>query len=40
MKLGLNPIVLQEQANNGKTIIEKIEECTDVGFGIVLLYTM
>ncbi|HHK6005717.1 TPA: TIR domain-containing protein [Neisseria subflava] len=36
MKLGLNPIVLQEQANNGKTIIEKIEECTDVGFGIVL----
>lgn len=36
MKLGLDPIVLQEQANNGKTIIEKIEECTDVGFGIVL----
>ncbi len=36
MKLGLDPIVLQEQANSGKTIIEKIEECTDVGFGIVL----
>lgn len=36
MKLGLDPIVLQEQVNNGKTIIEKIEECTDVGFGIVL----
>ena len=36
MKLGLDPIVLQEQANNGKTIIEKIEECTDLGFGIVL----
>ena len=36
MKLGLDPIVLQEQANNEKTIIEKIEECTDVGFGIVL----
>ena len=34
--LGLEPIILQEQANNGKTIIEKIEECTDVGFGIVL----
>ena len=33
---GLEPIILQEQANNGKTIIEKIEECTDVGFGIVL----
>ena len=34
--LGLEPIILQEQANIGKTIIEKIEECTDVGFGIVL----
>lgn len=34
--LGLEPIILQEQANNGKTIIEKIEKCTDVGFGIVL----
>ena len=34
--LGLEPIILQEQANNGKTIIEKIEECADVGFGIVL----
>ena len=34
--LGLEPIILQEQANNGKTIIEKIETCTDVGFGIVL----
>lgn len=34
--LGLEPIILQEQANNGNTIIEKIEECTDVGFGIVL----
>lgn len=35
-KLGLKPIVLQEQANNGNTIIEKIEKYTDVGFGIVL----
>ena len=34
--LELEPIILQEQANIGKTIIEKIEECTDVGFGIVL----
>lgn len=35
-KLGLESIVLQDQANNGKTILEKIEEYTDVGFGIVL----
>lgn len=34
--LGLEPIILQEQANIGKTIIEKIEKYTDVGFGIVL----
>lgn len=34
--LGLEPVILQEQSNNGNTIIEKIEECTDVGFGIVL----
>jgi predicted nucleotide-binding protein len=35
-KLGLSPIILHEQANLGKTIIEKIEEHTNVGFGIVL----
>ena len=35
-KLGLEPIILHKQANNGKTIIEKIEKYTDVGFGIVL----
>ncbi|MBQ3444032.1 MAG: nucleotide-binding protein [Selenomonadaceae bacterium] len=35
-KLGLEAIILSEQANNGKTIIEKIEENTDVGYGIVL----
>jgi predicted nucleotide-binding protein len=35
-KLGLNPIILHEQANSGKTIIEKIEEYSNVGFGIVL----
>ncbi len=34
--LDLNPIILHQQANNGKTIIEKIEEHSDVGFGIVL----
>lgn len=35
-KLGLTPIILHEQPNAGKTIIEKIESFTDVGFGIVL----
>ncbi|MQN14206.1 hypothetical protein F7D95_15720 [Prevotella copri] len=35
-KLGLEPIILHKQANMGKTIIEKIERYTDVGFGIVL----
>ena len=35
-KLGLEPIILHKQANMGKTIIEKIEKNTDVGFGIVL----
>ncbi|WP_296957805.1 nucleotide-binding protein [Porphyromonas sp. oral taxon 278] len=34
--LGFEAIILHEQANSGKTIIEKIEEYTDVGFGIVL----
>ncbi len=36
-KLGLNPIILHEQANAGKTIIEKFEEHSNVGFAIVLL---
>lgn len=36
IKLGLKPIVLREQASAGKTIIEKIEEHTNVGFSIVL----
>lgn len=35
-KVGLEPIILHEQANKGQTIIEKIEECSDVGYGIVL----
>ncbi|CQH07077.1 Predicted nucleotide-binding protein containing TIR-like domain [Yersinia enterocolitica] len=35
-KLGLEPIVLHEQASSGSTIIEKIEEYTNVGFGVVL----
>lgn len=35
-KLGLEAIILHEQANKGMTIIEKIEANTDVGFAIVL----
>lgn len=35
-KLGLKPIILHEQASSGKTIIEKIENYSNVGFGIVL----
>jgi predicted nucleotide-binding protein len=35
-RLGLIPIILHEQISAGKTIIEKIEEFSNVGFGIVL----
>lgn len=35
-QLGLEPIILHEKPNSGKTIIEKIEAYTDVGFGVVL----
>jgi len=36
-KLGLNPIILHEQPNAGKTIIEKFEKHSDVGFAIIIL---
>jgi len=37
-KLGLDAIVLMEQPNRGRTIIEKFEDsATDVGFAVVLL---
>jgi predicted nucleotide-binding protein len=36
-KLGLDPIILHEQPNGRKTIIEKFEVYSDVGFAIVLL---
>ncbi|MGB5957184.1 MULTISPECIES: TIR domain-containing protein [Pseudomonas] len=36
-KLGLEPIILHEQANRGRTVIEKIEGHRDVGFAVVLL---
>ena len=34
--LDLKPIILQQEASSGRTIIEKIEDYTNVGFGIVL----
>lgn len=34
--LGLEPVILHEEPDKGQTIIEKLERCTDVGFGIIL----
>ncbi|GHD21400.1 TIR domain-containing protein [Tianweitania populi] len=36
-KLGLEAIILHEQANQGRTVIEKVEANADVGFAVVLL---
>lgn len=37
-QLGLEPVILDEQANEGRTILEKLEANTeDVGFAVVLL---
>ena len=35
-KLGINPIILHEQASSGMTIIDKIDKYSNVGFAIVL----
>lgn len=35
-KLGFEAIILHEQVSSGKTIIEKIEEFSNVGYGVVL----
>jgi hypothetical protein len=35
--LGLQPVILHEQINRSRTVIEKIEEHSDVGFAVVLL---
>lgn len=34
--LGLEPIILSQQASSGRTIIEKIEHYSNVGFGVIL----
>jgi predicted nucleotide-binding protein len=36
-KLRLNPIVLADEVSSGRTIIEKFEQSSDVGFAVVLL---
>lgn len=36
-KLDLHPIILHEQPNMGRTVIEKFEAHADVGFAVVLL---
>jgi predicted nucleotide-binding protein len=36
-KLGLNPVILGEQPNQGKTVIEKFEKYSNVGFAIIIL---
>lgn len=36
-RMGFEAVILHEQANKGKTIIEKFEEYSDVGFAVVLM---
>ena len=36
-RLGFEPIILHEQASQGRTLIEKVEAHSDVGFAVVLL---
>jgi predicted nucleotide-binding protein len=36
-RLGVKPIILHEQASEGRTIIEKIERLSGVGYAVVLL---
>lgn len=36
-RLGFEAIILHEQANRGRTVIEKVEAHGDVGFAVVLL---
>ena len=36
-ELGLEPVILDEQPNDGQTVIEKFEGNADVGFAVVLL---
>jgi predicted nucleotide-binding protein len=37
LEFGLNPIVLHEQPSGSRTIVEKLEEYSDVGYAFVIL---
>ena len=37
MKLGLEPVLLDEEAAHGRTLIEKLEACAPIAFAVVLL---
>lgn len=36
-QIGFEPVILHEQASRGRTVIEKVEANSDVGFAVVLL---
>jgi predicted nucleotide-binding protein len=36
-KIGFEPVILHEQASQGRTVIEKVEAHSEVGFAVVLL---
>jgi predicted nucleotide-binding protein len=36
-RIGFEPVILHERANQGRTVIEKVEAHSDVGFAVVLL---
>jgi predicted nucleotide-binding protein len=36
-KLGLEPVILQEKPGTGRTLIDKLEKYSDVGYAVVLL---
>ena len=36
-RIGFEAVILHEKANQGRTVIEKIEAHSDVGFAVVLL---
>lgn len=35
-RIGLDPVIVKNEANSGRTIIQKITDLSDVGFGIIL----
>jgi len=37
LRVGLEPVILEDQPNRGQTIIEKIESNTSVAYAVVLL---